>query len=68
MMTECFLGIRADQLRRVLENRDLGSPDTIVIHGGTNDLKRTVNLDCVMGEVYSVVRKANLNFHDLKLY
>jgi hypothetical protein len=25
-----------------MENRDLGSPDTVVIHAGTNDLRRTV--------------------------
>ena len=40
MMVECFLGIRTEQLHRVLENRDLGSPDTAVIHVGINDLKQ----------------------------
>ena len=43
---ECFPDIRTEQLQRVIENRDLGSPDTVVIHVGTNDLRRTGNLDC----------------------
>jgi hypothetical protein len=39
MKVECFPGIRTEQLHRVIEKRDLGSPDTIVIHVGTNDLR-----------------------------
>ena len=39
MKVECFLGIRLEQLHRVTENRDLGNPDTVVIHVGTNDLR-----------------------------
>jgi hypothetical protein len=27
-----YLGIRTEQLQRVMENRDLGSPDTVIIH------------------------------------
>ena len=49
MRVECFLGIRADQLRRVMENRNLGYSDTVVIHVGTNDVRRSRNLDYVMG-------------------
>ena len=37
-MVEYFPGIRTEQLHRVLDNRDLGTPDTVVIHVGTNDL------------------------------
>ena len=36
MRVECFPGIRADQLRRVMENRDLGCSGAVVIHVGTN--------------------------------
>ena len=32
MMVECFPCIRTAQLHRVLDNRDLGTPDTVVIH------------------------------------
>jgi len=39
------------KLHRVIENRDLGSPDTVVIHVGTNDLRRNRNLDYVMGDI-----------------
>jgi hypothetical protein len=34
---QCFPGIRTEQLQRVMENRDLGRPDTVVIHVGAND-------------------------------
>ena len=39
MKFECFPGIRTDQLQRVIERRELGSPDSVVIHVGTNDLR-----------------------------
>jgi hypothetical protein len=38
MSVECFPGIRADQLRRVMENRGLGHSDAVIIHVGTNDV------------------------------
>ena len=41
---QCFLGIRADQLQRVMENRDLGYSDAVVIHVGTNDVRRLETL------------------------
>jgi hypothetical protein len=55
MRVECFPGIRADQLHRVMEKRMLGCLDTVVIHMGTNDVKWSRNLDYVMGEVYQEV-------------
>jgi len=39
MTVECFPGIRTEQLHRVIEYRDLGSPDPVVIHVGTNSLR-----------------------------
>jgi FAD/FMN-containing dehydrogenase len=39
MKAECFPGIKTEQLHRVLEKRDLVSPETLSIHVGTNDLK-----------------------------
>ena len=59
MMVECFPGIETEQLRRVVEKRDLGSPEIIIIHVGTNDLRTTRNLYFVMGEVYTLVATAN---------
>jgi hypothetical protein len=55
MKVMCFLGIRTEQLHRVIENRHLRKPDTIVIHVGTNNLRRTVNLNYVVGDVYDLV-------------
>jgi len=67
MKAECFSGIRREQLHRVLDNRVLGSPDTVVIHVATNDLKQSVNLDYVMGEVYSLVNKVKVKFPQSKI-
>jgi hypothetical protein len=50
-----------------MENRDLMSPDTVVIHVGTNDLGRTANLDYVMGDVYVLVNKAKTKFPQSRL-
>ena len=66
MRVECFPGIRSDQLRRVVENRaterDLGNPEAVVIHVGTNDIKRSRNLDYVMGDIYDLINTAKSNF------
>ena len=51
----CFPGIRTEQLQRVIEERDLGNPDAVVIHVGTNNIKRTRNLDYLMGDVYDML-------------
>ena len=67
MTIECFPGIRAEQLHKVMANKGLGSPDTFILHVGTNDLKRTVNLGYVMGEVYSPVNKAKDKFPKSKI-
>jgi len=55
MTVECFPGIRTVQLHRVMENRELGNPDTLLIHVGTNDLRRARNMDYVIGEMYSLM-------------
>ena len=55
MMAECFPGIKTEQLHRVIEKKGLGSPETVLIHVGTNDLRTTRNLDFVMAEVYALV-------------
>ena len=31
MMVECFPGIKTEQLHGVIEKRDLGSPETVII-------------------------------------
>jgi hypothetical protein len=67
MMVEYVPGIRTSQLHRGFDNRDLGTPDTVVIHVGTNDLKRSVNLDYVMVEVYSLVNTAKGKFLQSKI-
>jgi hypothetical protein len=59
---ECFPGIRTEQLHRVIENRDLGNRNTVVIQMGTNDLRRTGNLDYVMRDAYDLVNTAKTKF------
>jgi hypothetical protein len=41
-----------------MENIDLGSSDTVVIHVGANELRQIANLDYVMDDVYALVNKA----------
>jgi len=67
MMLECFLGVKTEQLHRVIEKRELGSPETVIIHVGTNDLRTTRNLDFVMGEVYALVATAKRKLLNGKL-
>jgi hypothetical protein len=66
MRVECFPSIRAYKLCRVMENRNLGYSDTVVIRVGTNDV-RSRNLDYVMGEVYDLVNTAKAKFPDSRL-
>jgi hypothetical protein len=58
MKVECLPGIRTEQLHKVIERRDLGSPETVIIHVGSNDLRSTRNLDWIMGEAYDLVTTA----------
>jgi tRNA A37 methylthiotransferase MiaB len=51
MSVQCFLSFINEQLKRVVENRKLGKPDTILIHLGTKDLRRSVNVHYDSGEV-----------------
>jgi len=67
MRVECFPGIRAVQLRRVIQNRDLGCADAVVILVGTNDVRSSRKLDYVMGEVYDLVHTARSKFQSSRL-
>ena len=50
-MMECFPGIKTEQLHRMIEKRRLGSPETVIIHVGANDMRTTRNLELIMGEI-----------------
>ena len=50
-----------------MENRDLGCSDTVVIHVGTNDVRRYRNLDYIMGEVHDLVNTAKSKFPGSRL-
>jgi hypothetical protein len=41
---ECLSGFKTGQLHGVIEKRDLGSPETAIIHAGTNDFRSMRNL------------------------
>ena len=62
MKIGCFPGIRAEQLQRVIEKRDFGAPDTLIIHVGTNDIKNARNLDYVMGDIYDLTNTVKTKF------
>jgi len=62
MRVECFPGITSDQLQRVVEYRasdksNWGDPEAVVIHVGTNDIKRTT-----MGDIYDPINTAKSKF------
>ena len=42
--------------------RDFGGPNAVFIHVGTNDTKRTRNLDYVMGDIYYLINTAKSRF------
>jgi hypothetical protein len=67
MMVECFPGIRTEQLHRVIEKRGLGTPETVIIHVDTNDLRAMKNLDFVIGEVYALVATAKSKLPNCRL-
>jgi len=48
MKVECFQGITTEQLHGMVEKGDIGSPETDIIHVGTDYLRKTRNLDFVM--------------------
>jgi len=58
MKEECFPVIKSEQLHIVMKKKELGHPETVIIHVGTNDMKPTRNLDFVMGELYALVSRA----------
>jgi hypothetical protein len=39
MMVECLPGIKSELLHKVVERRDLGYPESVIIYVRTNDLK-----------------------------
>jgi len=67
MKVECFPGIKTEQLHRVMEKRELVSPETVIIYVGTNDLRTTRNLDFVMGEVYALMSTAKKKLPNCRL-
>jgi hypothetical protein len=58
VMEECFPGIETEEVHSVIDKRDLGSLETVIIHVRTNDLRTNRNLDFVMGEVNALVAAA----------
>jgi len=50
-----------------MENRDLGSADTVIIHVGTNDVRRYRDLYYMLGEVYDLVTTAKDKFQGSRL-
>ena len=67
LRVKCFPGIKTEQLRRVIDNRNLGGADAVILHVGTNDVRSYRNLDYFMGEVYNLVTTAKTKFPDARL-
>jgi hypothetical protein len=67
VMVACFPGIKTEQLHRVMEKSDLGSPETVIIHVCTNDLRTTRILEFVMGERHALVDTAKRKLSNCRL-
>ena len=67
MMVECFQGVKIEQLHRVMEKSDLGSPETVITHVCTNALRTTRNLEFVMGEINALVATAKRKLRNCRL-
>jgi len=50
-----------------MENRDFGHSDAVVIHVGTKYIRRSGNLDYILGEVYDLVNTAKTKFPGSRL-
>jgi hypothetical protein len=51
----------------VKEKMDLGSPESVIIYVGTNDLRTKRNLHFVTLQVYALVAKAHRKFPNCRL-
>ena len=66
-MVESFQGIKTEQLHTVRENNNLGRPENVFIHVGTNDLRTTRYLDFVVEDVYALVATATRKLPNCRL-
>jgi hypothetical protein len=66
MNVQCFPGIKTEQLHTVLERMGLGTPETVMIHFGTNDT-RTRNLDFVKGKECALMATAKSKLQNCRL-
>ncbi|KAJ4432824.1 hypothetical protein ANN_21463 [Periplaneta americana] len=60
LATECYPGIRVNEMKSVIENQERGDPKNIVLHVGTNDLRRGV--DYIMADVYDLVMETKKKY------
>jgi hypothetical protein len=64
---ECFPVIKTKQLHRVIEKSNLGSPESVIIQVGTNDIRTTRNPYFVKGEVYALVSAGKMNLPNCRI-
>lgn len=65
---ECFPGIRAEQLSNKIERMDNERKEKlVVIHVGTNNVKRAESSDHVVGEIYDLCNVARKKFSGAKI-
>jgi hypothetical protein len=67
MKVECLPRVKTKQLHRVIEVSNLGSPESVIIHGGTTDMRTTRNLEFVKGEVYALASTAQRKLSNCRL-
>lgn len=67
-VVECLPGIRSEQLGRKIESMvDKREEKVVLIHVGTNDIKRAISDDHVVGEIYDLCTVAKQKFKNAKI-
>lgn len=51
---ECYPGIGVEKMKDIIEQRERGEPKKIILHVGTNDLRRR-SVDYIMADLYDLV-------------
>ena len=62
LQVKWFPGIRVEQLKSQIEASDVEAPETVIIHGGSNNLRRCRSFDHLMGDIYELGVAAKTRF------
>jgi hypothetical protein len=65
LRVKAYPGIRIDELKCQMERREEGNPSVIIVHVGSNDLRREV--DFIMGDMYDLISATRRIYSEAKI-